>query len=278
MRGMARLLSRDGGVSPVVTGRAAGNHRQRAASRSPAPRWMVRLLLLHAPQRCIVPLARKQKTSRGHRTATQDRRRDRRVHAREPGRARWHGRGLPCRRRPSGTSRRIEGARAGLVHDEASRERILRESQLAASIDHPNVIPVYEAGEADGHVYIAMRLVEGSDLRSVLRRDGRLEPARAIALVAQVAVCARRRARARPRAPRRQAEQRADRLPARAGALLPGRLRHHDHVVRPGACRRVAAPARHARVRRARAGARRSCRRARRRVLARMPPVRVPHG
>ena len=54
----------------------------------------------------------------------------------------------------------------GLVHDEASRDRILRESQLAASIDHPNVIPVYAAGEADGHVYIAMRLVEGSDLRS----------------------------------------------------------------------------------------------------------------
>ena len=75
----------------------------------------------------------------------------------------------------------------GLVHDEASRDRILRESQLAASIDHPNVIPVYAAGEADGHVYIAMRLVDGSDLRSVLRRDGRLEPARAIALVAQVA-------------------------------------------------------------------------------------------
>ena len=75
----------------------------------------------------------------------------------------------------------------GLVHDEASRERILRESQLAASIDHPNVIPIYAAGEADGHVYIAMRLVEGSDLRSVLRRDGRLEPARAIALAAQVA-------------------------------------------------------------------------------------------
>jgi tRNA A-37 threonylcarbamoyl transferase component Bud32/streptogramin lyase len=74
-----------------------------------------------------------------------------------------------------------------LVDDQASRERILRESQLAASIDHPNVIPVYSAGEADGHVYIAMRLVEGSDLRSVLRRDSRLDPARAIALATQVA-------------------------------------------------------------------------------------------
>ena len=49
------------------------------------------------------------------------------------------------------------------------------------------MIPVYAAGEADGHVYIAMRLVEGSDLRSVLRRDGRLEPSRAIALATQVA-------------------------------------------------------------------------------------------
>jgi serine/threonine protein kinase len=48
---------------------------------------------------------------------------------------------------------------------------------LAASIDHPNVIPIYSAGEADGHVYIAMRLVEGSDLRAELRRRGRLEPA-----------------------------------------------------------------------------------------------------
>ena len=75
----------------------------------------------------------------------------------------------------------------GLLHDQASRDRILRESQLAASLDHPNVIPVYAAGEADGHVYIAMRLVEGSDLRSVLQRDGRLEPARAIALARQVA-------------------------------------------------------------------------------------------
>ena len=75
----------------------------------------------------------------------------------------------------------------GLVHDQASRDRILRESQLAASLDHPNVIPVYAAGDANGHVYIAMRLVEGSDLRSILRRDGRLAPARAIALATQVA-------------------------------------------------------------------------------------------
>ena len=75
----------------------------------------------------------------------------------------------------------------GLVHDEASRERILRESQLAASLDHPNVIPIYAAGEADGHVYIAMRLVEGSDLRSILRREGQLAPGRTIGLATQIA-------------------------------------------------------------------------------------------
>ena len=116
----------------------------------------------------------------------------------------------------------------GLVHDEASRDRILRESQLAASLDHPNVIPVYAAGEADGHVYIAMRLVEGSDLRTTLRRDGRLDPARAIALRRAGGLRARCRARARSGAPRRQAEQRAYRRAAGARALLPRRLRHHD--------------------------------------------------
>ena len=75
----------------------------------------------------------------------------------------------------------------GLVHDEAFRERILRESQLAASLDHPNVIPVYAAGEADGHVYIAMRLVEGSDLRT--RAAARRAPraGACVALAAQVA-------------------------------------------------------------------------------------------
>ena len=101
-----------------------------------------------------------------------------------------------------------------LVHDEAFRDRILRESQLAASIDHPNVIPVYAAGEADGHVYIAMRLVEGSDLRS--RAAARRAPraARAVGLARAGGLGARRRARPRPRPPRRQAEQRPDRRAA----------------------------------------------------------------
>ena len=57
-----------------------------------------------------------------------------------------------------------------LADDERFRERFLRESQLAASLDHPNVVPVYDADESGGVLYIAMRYVEGSDLRELLRR------------------------------------------------------------------------------------------------------------
>ncbi|HET7929039.1 MAG TPA: BTAD domain-containing putative transcriptional regulator [Actinomycetota bacterium] len=73
-----------------------------------------------------------------------------------------------------------------LAEDERFRERFVLESRLAASIDHPNVIPIYEAGEHDGELFIAMRYVEGTDLRTVLR-DGPLDAARTIAIVRQVA-------------------------------------------------------------------------------------------
>jgi streptogramin lyase/predicted Ser/Thr protein kinase len=75
---------------------------------------------------------------------------------------------------------------ASLSEDEAFRERFLAESQLAASLDHPNVIPIYEAGEAGDELYIAMRYVEGQDLKQLLR-EGALEPERAIRLCSQVA-------------------------------------------------------------------------------------------
>ena len=67
------------------------------------------------------------------------------------------------------------------------RDRFVRESRLAASLDHPNVIPVYGAGEQDGVLYIAMRFVDGTDLRALLAAEGALEPARAAGVVAQVA-------------------------------------------------------------------------------------------
>jgi Protein kinase domain len=71
--------------------------------------------------------------------------------------------------------------------DPAVRERFEREARVTASIDHPNVIPVYAAGEEDGHLYLVMRYVPGTDLQALLRREGRLAPDRAARVVAQVA-------------------------------------------------------------------------------------------
>ena len=72
-----------------------------------------------------------------------------------------------------------------LLDDEDIRARFLVEARAAASVDHPNVIPVHEAGEADGVAYIAMRFVSGSDLRSLVRRAGALDPIEAAGFVAQ---------------------------------------------------------------------------------------------
>ena len=76
---------------------------------------------------------------------------------------------------------------SGLADQEGFRERFVRESRLAASLDHPNVIPVYAAGEHDGVLYIAMRYVEGTDLRNLIRAEGRIDPLRAAGVTAQVA-------------------------------------------------------------------------------------------
>jgi WD40 repeat protein len=75
---------------------------------------------------------------------------------------------------------------AGLAGDESFRDRFLRESELAASIDHPNIIPIYEAGRTEDLLFIAMRYVEGRDLKERLQQ-GRLDPADAIGILAQVA-------------------------------------------------------------------------------------------
>jgi Protein kinase domain/Domain of unknown function (DUF4440) len=71
--------------------------------------------------------------------------------------------------------------------DPGFRERFERESRLAAAIDHPNVIPVHEAGEDGGRLYLVMRWVSGADLHGRIARAGRLEPRRAAAFTAQVA-------------------------------------------------------------------------------------------
>ena len=74
-----------------------------------------------------------------------------------------------------------------LAQDERFRERFLRESRIAASLDHPHVIPIYQAGEQDGVLFLAMRYVEGSDLAKVVAEDGALEPKRAVDLLSQIA-------------------------------------------------------------------------------------------
>src|SRR6201989_3478821 len=71
--------------------------------------------------------------------------------------------------------------------DPALRERFEREARITASIDHPNVIPVSAAGEENGHPYLVMRFVPGTDLHKLLRREGWLDPVRAARMVAQVA-------------------------------------------------------------------------------------------
>jgi serine/threonine-protein kinase len=74
-----------------------------------------------------------------------------------------------------------------LAADPEYRERFQRESHLAASIDHPNVIPVYEAGELDGTLYLIMRWIDGTDLRQLFNSSGRVSPRRAIRLLRPVA-------------------------------------------------------------------------------------------
>jgi tRNA A-37 threonylcarbamoyl transferase component Bud32 len=73
------------------------------------------------------------------------------------------------------------------ARDEAFRQRFIRESHMAAAIDHPNIIPIFEAGEADGVFFIAMRLVNGRDVQTIIEERGPLPAAQASHIVTQVA-------------------------------------------------------------------------------------------
>jgi DNA-binding beta-propeller fold protein YncE len=74
-----------------------------------------------------------------------------------------------------------------LAADQAFRQRFIRESRAAAAVDNPHIIPVFEAGEAGGILYIAMRYVRGGDMKSLLRESAPLHPWRAALIVSQVA-------------------------------------------------------------------------------------------
>jgi serine/threonine protein kinase len=73
-----------------------------------------------------------------------------------------------------------------LAADENFRKRFLREARLAARVAHPNIVQVYDSGEADGRPYIVMEYVEGKTLAALLARRGRLPPAEAVELALQV--------------------------------------------------------------------------------------------
>src|SRR5262249_36170844 len=74
-----------------------------------------------------------------------------------------------------------------LASDEAFRQRFMRESRAAAAVDDPHIIPVFEAGEASGVLFIAMRWVRGGDVRSLVGRFGPMAPGRAADIISQVA-------------------------------------------------------------------------------------------
>ena len=74
-----------------------------------------------------------------------------------------------------------------LAADEEFRRRFIRESRSAAAVDHPHIIPVFEAGDANGVLFLAMRYVPGGDAGSLVRREGPLGAARAASIIAAVA-------------------------------------------------------------------------------------------
>jgi hypothetical protein len=74
-----------------------------------------------------------------------------------------------------------------LGEDEAFRQRFMRESRAAAGVDHPHIVPVFEAGEAAGVLFIAMRYVADGDVRSLIETEGRLSPERTARITSQVA-------------------------------------------------------------------------------------------
>jgi serine/threonine protein kinase len=74
-----------------------------------------------------------------------------------------------------------------LAADEAFQQRFIRESHAAAAVDDPHIIPVHEAGEADGVLFIAMRYVPGGDVGALIYREHPLSPARVVAIISPMA-------------------------------------------------------------------------------------------
>ena len=159
-----------------------------------------------------------------------------------------------------------------LAEDERFRSRFLKEPRLAASLDHPNVVPIYEAGERDGQLYLAMRYVEGSDLKTLLQRDGPLGAERALA---------HPRRRSRARWTRRTGAGSSTATSSRRNILVDED--GHAYLTDFGVSKQARAASTdtgrmvgHARLPGARADPRRGGRRAHRRLRAGLRALRVP--
>ena len=76
---------------------------------------------------------------------------------------------------------------AEVAEDPVVREQLRREARTVAALDHPNIVPLYEAGEEGGTVYIVTRWIDGTELGTLIRRDGPLKPRRAARVAAQIA-------------------------------------------------------------------------------------------
>ena len=168
----------------------------------------------------------------------------------------------------------IAPERAG---DTRLRELFVRESLTAAGLEHPNVIPIYRAGDDDGQLFIAMRFVEGASLQDLIAEapEGIPPGARGPHRGARRRR-ARRRPRPRPRAPGREAGEHPHRRPGRRRARLSERLRADRPRLGPDARRRRLG--RHARLPRPGADPRRAPRRPHRRLRPRVRAVPRPHG
>ena len=74
-----------------------------------------------------------------------------------------------------------------LAARESARARFIREARIGASVEHPNALPVFEIGDAEGRLFISMRYVNGADLNRIIEREAYVEPERVVDIVQQVA-------------------------------------------------------------------------------------------
>ena len=164
--------------------------------------------------------------------------------------------------------------RPGLATDDVFVERFRAEARSAARLSHPNVVAVFDQGEDDGEVFLAMELVEGKTLRDVIHEEAPLTAREALAILEPILLALQRGPRGRHDPPRRQARERHRAARRRGqGRRLRPRSRHHQ----PGRDEPDGRPAGHRLLPLPRAGRARRRRHAQRRVCRGPAPLRDAH-